>query len=161
MRSIGVLISHTYAGDTQSRILYRTKNLHQIMMQVLYKKFTNNKKAMANSANNNYYYYCFTASWTVSGTIWVSRYQKGKSRKVKPIWIYWSKRQWVAVASAGYMQVCISSQTDNHASIPPLSFFTGQMPFLSPNQQRQSTEGNSTNNKTTNCHSQQTSWREG
>jgi len=63
------------------------------MMQVLYKKFTNNKKAMANSANNNYYYYCFTASWTVSGTIWVSRYQKGKSRKVKPIWIYWSKRQ--------------------------------------------------------------------
>ena len=23
------------------------------------------------------------------------------TRKVKPIWIYWSKRQWVAVASAG------------------------------------------------------------
>jgi len=30
---------------------------------------------------------------------------------------------------------------DNHANIPPLSFFTGRMPFLPPNQQRQSTEG--------------------
>jgi len=41
----------------------------------------------------------------------------------------------------GYMQVCTSLQTDNHASTPPLSFFTGRMPFLPPNQQRQSTEG--------------------
>ena len=28
------------------------------------------------------------------------------------------------------MQVCTSHQTDNHASIPQLKFFTGQMPFL-------------------------------
>ena len=41
----------------------------------------------------------------------------------------------------GRMQVCILLQTDNHASTPPLSFFTGRMPFLSPNQQCQSTEG--------------------
>jgi len=34
------------------------------------------------------------------------------------------------------MQVCTSLQTDNHASTPPLSFFTGRMPFLPPNQQR-------------------------
>jgi len=39
------------------------------------------------------------------------------------------------------MQVCTSLQTDNHASTPPLSFFTGLMPFLPSNQQRQSTEG--------------------
>jgi len=39
------------------------------------------------------------------------------------------------------MQVCTSLQTDNHASNPPLKFFTGRMPFLPPNQQRQSTEG--------------------
>jgi len=25
-------------------------------------------------------------------TIRVSQYQKGKTRKVKPVWIYWSKR---------------------------------------------------------------------
>jgi len=39
------------------------------------------------------------------------------------------------------MQVCTSLQTDNHASTSPLSFFTGRMPFLPPNQQRQNTEG--------------------
>jgi len=39
----------------------------------------------------------------------------------------------------GYMQVCTSLQTDNHASTPLLSF-TGRMPFLPPNQQCQSTE---------------------
>jgi len=33
------------------------------------------------------------------------------------------------------------TQTDNHASTPPLSFFTGRMPFLPSNQQHQSTEG--------------------
>ena len=38
------------------------------------------------------------------------------------------------------MQVCTSLQTDNHASTPPL---TGRMPFLSPNQQCQSTESHS------------------
>jgi len=40
------------------------------------------------------------------------------------------------------MQFCTSFQTDNHASTTPLKFFTGRMPFLPPNQQRQSTEGN-------------------
>jgi len=46
----------------------------------------------------------------------------------------------VAVASAGpYASLHLAP--DNHASTPPLSFFTGRMPFLPPNQQRQSTEG--------------------
>jgi len=45
----------------------------------------------------------------------------------------------VAVASAGaYASLHLA---DNHASTPPLNIFTGRMPFLSPNQQRQSTEG--------------------
>ena len=47
----------------------------------------------------------------------------------------------------GHMQVCTSLQTDNHASTPPLSFFTGRMPFLPPNQQRQSTDRNCLNYK--------------
>jgi len=42
----------------------------------------------------------------------------------------------------GHMQVCTSLQTDNHVSTPPLSFFTGRVPFLSPNQQCQSTVPN-------------------
>jgi len=37
--------------------------------------------------------------------------------------------------------ICTSLQTDNHASTSPLSFFTGWMPFLPPNQQCQSTKG--------------------
>jgi len=39
----------------------------------------------------------------------------------------------VAVTSLGYMQVCTSLQTDNHASTPPLSFFTGWMPCCPTN----------------------------
>jgi len=53
----------------------------------------------------------------------------------------------VAVASAGLMtliqvkvQVCTLLQTDNHTSTPSLCFYR-RMPFLLPNQQRQSTEG--------------------
>jgi len=68
----------------------------------------------------------------------VSRYQKGKTNLdfTEPRDSEW---QWHQL---GHMQVCISLQTDNHASTPPLkSFFTGRMPFLLPNQQRQSTEG--------------------
>jgi len=41
----------------------------------------------------------------------------------------------------GHMQARTLLQTDNHASTPPFSFFTGRMPFLPPNQQRRSTEG--------------------
>ena len=41
---------------------------------------------------SNYCYNCFTAPWTVSGTTRVSQYEKGKTRKVKQIWIYWNKR---------------------------------------------------------------------
>jgi len=40
------------------------------------------------------------------------------------------------------MQVCTLLQTDNHASTPPLGLYMpDRMPFLPPNQQRQSTEG--------------------
>jgi len=38
-------------------------------------------------------------SCILSGTTWVRWHQKGKTRKAKPIWIYCSKRQWVAGAS--------------------------------------------------------------
>jgi len=74
----------------------------------------------------------------LSRTTRVSRYQKGKTNlhftEARD-----SEWQWQQL---GHMQVCISHQTDNHARTPPLKLFTGQMPFLLPNQQRQSTEGN-------------------
>jgi len=67
----------------------------------------------------------------------VSQYQKGKNR-LDFIEARGSEWQWHQL---GRMQVCTSLQRYNHASTPPLCFFTGRMPFLPPNQQRQSTEG--------------------
>ena len=61
-----------------------------------------------------------------SGTTQVSRYKKGKTNldftEARD-----SEWQWHPLE---HMQVCTS-----------LQFFTGRMPFLPPNQQRQSTEG--------------------
>jgi len=52
----------------------------------------------------------------------VSRYQKGKTN-LDFIEARDSEWQWHQL---GHMQVCTLLQTDNHASTPPLSFFTGQ-----------------------------------
>jgi len=74
----------------------------------------------------------------------VGQYQKGKTNldftEARD-----SEWQWHQL---GCMQVCTLLHTDNHASTLPLSFFTGQMPFLLPNQQHQSTEGNFIQTKT-------------
>jgi len=79
--------------------------------------------------------YCIHVHGPFSGTTRVSQYQKGKTNldftEARD-----SEWQWNQL---GHMQVCISLQTDNYSSTPPLSFFTGRMPFLPSNQQRQST----------------------
>jgi len=64
----------------------------------------------------------------------VSQYQKGKT-SLDLTEARDSEWQWHEL---GHMQVCMSLQTDNHATA---QFFTGWMPFLPPNQQHQSTEG--------------------
>jgi len=58
----------------------------------------------------------------------VSRYQKGKTNLdfTEARDSEWQLHQ------LGHMQVCTLLQTDNHASTPPVKFFTGWMPFLSP-----------------------------
>ena len=72
----------------------------------------------------------------LSGTTRVSRYLKGKANldftEARD-----SEWQWHQLDR---MQICTSLQTDNHASTPT-QFFTGRMPFLPPNRQRQSPEG--------------------
>jgi len=69
----------------------------------------------------------------------VSRYQKGKINLdfTEPRDSEW---QWHQL---GHMQVCTLLQTENHPTTqhPTTQFFTGRMPLLPPNQQRQSTEG--------------------
>ena len=69
-----------------------------------------------------------------SGTTRAGQYQKGKTN-LDFAGARDSEWQWHQL---GHMQVCTSLQTDNHA--PHIVFFTGRMPFLPPNQQRQSTE---------------------
>ena len=63
-----------------------------------------------------------------SGTTWVSRYQKGKTNldftEARD-----SEWQWHQL---GHMQVCMSLQTDSHASIPPLSFLQAGCPSCHP-----------------------------
>jgi len=78
--------------------------------------------------------------WNMSGSTRVSRYQKGKTKKVKTNLDL--LEQEIVSGSGICWAICKSApHADNHANIPPLCFFTGRMPFLTPNQQCQSTEG--------------------
>jgi len=79
--------------------------------------------------------------WNMSGTTRVSRYQKGKTRKVKTNLDL--LEQQIVGGSGICWAICKSAphprQPRQH---PTTQFFTGWMPFLPPNQQCQSTEGN-------------------
>ena len=69
-----------------------------------------------------YIHYTHRFNGPLSGTIQVSRYQKGKANMDFTV-ARDSEWQWHQL---GHMQVCISStslQTDNHASNPLLSFY--------------------------------------
>jgi len=65
-------------------------------------KISRLRLTLSDAASNN------SNNGPLSGTTRVSRYQKGK-----PIWIYWSKREW-QWHQLGHMQICTSSQTNNH-----------------------------------------------
>jgi len=62
------------------------------------------------------------------------------TRKVKPIWI--SLKQETVSGSDISWTICKSAPRSRQKTTPVLhhSFFTGRMPFMPPNQQRQSTE---------------------
>jgi len=68
----------------------------------------------------------------------VSWYQKGKTNLDL-------QEQEIVSGSTICWAICKSDLTPDRryqqASTPPLKFFTDRMPFLPPNQQRQSTEG--------------------
>jgi len=57
-------------------------------------KQTNSKMAVktAMPTEHTHTHTTILRPWILSGTTQVSRKQKGKNRKAKPIWIYWSKR---------------------------------------------------------------------
>ena len=63
------------------------------------------------------------------------------TRKVKPIWIL--LKQETLSGNGISWAICKSASRSRQITmpVPHHSFFTGRMPFLPPNQQRQSTEG--------------------
>jgi len=83
-----------------------------------------------------------------SGTTQVSRYQKGKNQSG----LYWSKRQRVAAAAAGQYASLHLAPDRKPCQHHTTQFFTGRMPFLLPNQQCQSTEGNTCRDRYLNQH---------
>jgi len=74
----------------------------------------------------------------------VSWYQDGKTIKTDLDFTE-TNRQWLAVSSAGpcaSLHLALDRYSRQH---PTIQFFTGWMPLLPPNQQRQSTEGSEEN----------------
>jgi len=75
----------------------------------------------------------------LSGTTQVSQYQKGKTNLD-----YTEARdsgwQWHQLGHNASLHLAPGRQPHQHPTT--LMFFTGRMPLLPPNQQRQSTEGN-------------------
>ena len=69
-----------------------------------------------------------TFNGRVCGTTRVSRYQKGKTN---PDFTEARDSEW-QWHQLGHMQVCTSLQTDNHPSIPPLSFLQARCPSCRP-----------------------------
>jgi len=69
------------------------------------------------------------------------------TRKIKPMWVLLKQE---AVSGSGISwAICKSASRSRQITTPAphhSSFFTGRMPFLPPNQQRQSTEGTAQTN---------------
>jgi len=81
--------------------------------------------------------------WNLSGTTRVSRYQKGKTRKSKTN-LDLLEQEIVSGSGICWAMYKSAPHTRKPRQHPTTQFFTGRMPFLPPNQQRQSTEGKST-----------------
>ena len=75
-------------------------------------------------------------SWILSGTAWVSQHQKDKTNLDL-------LKQEIVSGSGISCAICKSAHWPRHITMPAShhQFFTGQMPFQPPSQQRQSTEG--------------------
>ena len=87
---------------------------------------------------HTYIQYIHPLNGPLSRTTRVSRYQKGKTN-----------RDFTEARDSGISwAICKSASSSRQITTPEphhLSFFIGRMPFLSPNQQRQSTEGKTYN----------------
>ena len=136
-QSVVLTASHSSFIEVPST-LYRSTGVCLLLC------FSNNFTAPHHSCNVLYFCLIHTTVllvfWTLSRTTRVSRYQKGKTRKVKTNLDL--QEQEIVSGSGICWAICKSAP---HPREPrqnaTTQFFTGRMPFLTPNQQRQSTEG--------------------
>ena len=80
----------------------------------------------------------------MSGSTRVSSYQNGKTKKVKTN-LDLLKQEIVSGSGICWAICKFAPHPRQPRRHPTIQFFTGQMPFLPPNQQRQSTAGNKWN----------------
>ena len=73
--------------------------------------------------------------WILSGTTWVSQNQKGKTN------LDLLEQETVSGSGISWAMCNSAPHPSQPRQRPTTQFFTGQIPFLPPNQQRQSTEG--------------------
>jgi len=121
-RPVG-LVEHNILHRLQSEI-HLNKNVHQSA-----RSGNDSEKLQQNSFQT-----CLITTHThpfngpLSRTTRVSQYQKGKTNldftEARDSEWHWHQ--------LGHMQVCISLQTDNHASTPPLSFLQAGCPSCHP-----------------------------
>ena len=94
---------------------------------------------IGSNSRSKYYYYYYTRLTASSITAWISRYQKGKNSLDLN-----EERDDGALACSGISwTICKQSAPRSREITTPRShnsIFTGQMLFLTPNQQCQSTE---------------------
>ena len=109
-------------------------------------------KTNKNNSKQQLLTHTHTFNGPLSGTTWVSRYQKGKTN-LDFTQARDSEWQWHQL---GHMQVCTSLQTDNHASTPPLSFLQAGCPSCRPTNSVNALKAN--NNCSMTLYSRQTRW---
>jgi len=139
----GLELFHNLELSSPLELLLRARCLTEIEPELVVEALANRPSFTEDglfwSLNVYCYLFAFTNHWTVthhthpfngpfSGTTWVGRYQKGKTNldfteARGSVW------QWHQL---GRMQVCISLQTDNHASTSPLSFLLAGCPSCRP-----------------------------
>jgi len=87
-----------------------------------------NQQHQSTEGKSNIHTHTHPFNGPFSRTTWISWYQKGETNmdftEARD-----SEWQWHQL---GHMQVCISLQTNNHASTPPLSFLQAGCPSCHP-----------------------------
>ena len=127
---------HSSVSNNVTYFYLKAENeTHPEKQRSLFVLLMNAREHFPETVRNRHHHLLFTEhththpfNGPLSRTAWVSWYQKGKTN-VDFTEARDSEWQWHQLS---HMQVCISLQTDNHASTPPLSFLQAGCPSCRP-----------------------------